>query len=89
MQLNIKALTITLAILWGLYLFWVVLFGGIFRTKILWASPEIANLVVSIYPGITFTIEGAFLALIWGFACGAFCGGVFGWLYNYLSRKFS
>lgn len=89
MQLNVKALAIVGAIGWGAILFWIVLIGGAFGIRALWASPEIANLVASIYPGITLTVGGAFLALIWGFACGAFCGGIFGWLYNWISRKVS
>lgn len=89
MQLNVKALAKTCGILWGLSLFWVVLIGGALRITTLWASPEIAKLVASFYPGITMSIGGAFLALVYGFFCGAFCGGIFGWLYNYLSRKLS
>lgn len=89
MQLNVKALAITGGILWGIYLFWVVLIGGAFGIRTIWASPDIAKIVVSIYPGLTLTVGGAFLALIYGFFCGAFCGGILGWLYNWISEKFS
>ncbi len=87
MQLSIKALTIAGGIFWGVTLFWEVLIGGALGISTLWTSPEIAKLVTSIYPGVTLTIGGAFLALIWGLACGAFCGGIFGWLYNRFSKK--
>lgn len=89
MQFNVKALAITSGILWGVTLFWEVLVGGALEISTLWTSPEVAKMVASIYPGVTLTVGGAFLALIWGLACGAFCGGIFGWLYNYLPRKFS
>lgn len=89
MQLNVKALAITGAILWGVILFWEVLIGGAFGIRTLWTSPEVAKMLASIYPWVTLTVGGAFLALIWGLACGAFCGGIFGWLYNWISRKFS
>lgn len=60
--------------------------GGALGIKTLWASPEIAKLVTSIYPGITLTVGGALLAFVYGLACGALCGGIFGWLYNRFSE---
>lgn len=89
MQISVKALAITSGILWGVTLFWEVLVGGALRMNILWTSPEIAKFIPQIYPGVTLTLGGSFLALIYGLACGAFCGGIFGWLYNCLARKFS
>ncbi len=82
MKLNIKALAQAGGIFWGVTLFWEILAGGAWGINTLWTSPEIAQLVASIYPGITLTVSGAFVALIYGFLCGALCGGIFGWLYN-------
>lgn len=89
MQLNVKALVIAGGIFWGVTLFWAILMGGVLGLNILWASPEVARIIVSIYPGITFTMGGVFLALIYGFLCGALCGGIFGWLYNWVLKKIS
>ena len=87
MEFNVKALAITGGILWGVTLFWEVLAGGVFGVNTLLTSPEAAGLLASIYPGVTLTVGGAFLALLWGFACGAFCGGGFALLYNWILRK--
>lgn len=89
MQLNVKALAITGGISWGVTLFWEVLVGGAWGINTLWTSPEIAKFIPQIYPGVTLTLGGAFLALIWGLACGAFCGGIFGLIYNWFVKKFS
>ena len=89
MKFNVKALSITSGIFWGVVLFWIVLIGGVWGISAFWASPEAAQIVTYIYPGITFTVEGAFLALIWGLFCGALCGWIFGWLYNRVSEKVS
>ncbi len=89
MQLNVKALVIAGGIFWGVTLFWEILMGGILGLSILWASPEVARMIVSIYPDITFTMSGVFLALVYGFLCGALCGGIFGWLYNWALKKTS
>ncbi len=82
MRLNVKALAQAAGIFWGATLFWEILVGGAWGINTLWTSPEIAQLVASIYPGITLTVGGAFVALIYGFLCGVLCGGIFGWLYN-------
>ena len=70
-------------------MFWVVLIGGALGIRAIAASPEMAELLASIYPGITLTVKGAIIALIWGLVDGAICGVIFGWIYNYFSRKFS
>ncbi len=89
MELNVKALSITSGIFWGVTLFWTVLAGGVWGINTFWASPEAAQMATYMYPGITFTIGGAFLALIWGLFCGVLCGGIFGYLYNKISRRIS
>jgi ABC-type nitrate/sulfonate/bicarbonate transport system permease component len=89
MRFNVKALAISTGIFWGVALFWEILAGGVWGIRTLWASPEVAELLASIYPGITFTLGGSLLALIYGFACGVVCGGVFGWLYNWVAEKLS
>lgn len=89
MELNIKAFAMAGGIFWGGTLFWEILMGGVFGLNTFWASPEIARMVVSIYPGITFTMGGVLLALAYGLLCGALCGGIFSWLYNWSLKKTS
>jgi hypothetical protein len=89
MQLNIKALAITGAILWGGSVFIEVLIGGAWRVTIFCLNPEIAKFLASVYPGVTFTLKGAFIGLLYGLFDGGIFAGLFGWLYNYFSRRFS
>jgi len=77
MKLNVKAMAITIAIIGGLGLFcltwWIILFEG--------ASYE-PNLISKIYRGYTFSPEGSFIGMIWGFIDGAFGGICIAWIYN-------
>jgi hypothetical protein len=85
MRLNVKALAVSLAILWGLGVFLVGL------ANLIWSGYAAAflNLLASIYPG--YHAAGAFGDLIVGTlyaVLDGFLGGlIFGWLYNYLARK--
>lgn len=81
MKLSIKALAITGAILWGIYMFLAALLAKA-NIEIIWFSNKIFDLLVSIYPGLSATIGGAFIGLIWGAVCGAICGGILSWVYN-------
>jgi ABC-type phosphate transport system permease subunit len=85
MKLNLKALTLSLAILWGA----CVLLVGL--ANLFWSGYAAAflNLLASIYPG--YHASGSFGDLIVGtlYAVldGAMGGLIFGWLYNYLAGK--
>jgi hypothetical protein len=85
MKLNLKALAVSLAILWGLGVFLVGL------ANLTWPgyAATFLNLLASVYPG--YHAAGSFGDLIVGTlyaVLDGFLGGlIFGWLYNYLARK--
>lgn len=85
MKFNIKALVLTVAILWGVAVF----LTGI--ANLIWSGygNTFLNCVASIYPGYHAT--GSFGDLIVGtlyaLVDGAVAGLVFGWLYNLLGAK--
>lgn len=78
-RLSIKALAVAGAVLWGGYLFLLVLLSDL---GIFWFSPEVLALMASIYPGLAVGITGAFIGLIWGLICGAICGAIIAWIHN-------
>jgi hypothetical protein len=79
MKLNIKAMALTFAIVFGLGLFlitwWIILFDGPSTTP---------NLVSKIYRGYTITPLGSLIGLAWASIDGAFGGACFAWIYNTL-----
>ncbi len=85
MKLNIKALTFSLAILWGGSVFLVGL------ANLVWPpyAASFLNLLASFYPG--YHASGSFGDLVVGalYAVldGAIGGLVFGWLYNCFASK--
>lgn len=79
-KLNVKALGLTLGIVWG---------GGIFILGFMslflnWGT-GIVNLMGSVYLGYHATLGGILIGTIWGFCDGAVCGALIAWLYNKLS----
>lgn len=83
MKLNLKALSVTLAILWAGAVFIVGLANLIWPTY----GQAFLKMLASIYPGYhatgTFgdTIAGSLYALV----DGAIAGLIFGWLYNLIA----
>ncbi len=86
-RLNVKALALTVALLWGGAVFVVGLahmiwpcYGGVFL-----------ELCASIYPG--YTVSGSFASVIVGTLYAILDGGIggliFGWLYNLIAGKLS
>ena len=79
MKLNIKAMTLTFAIVFGLGLFlltwWIILFDGPS------ADP---NLISKVYRGYTFTPHGSIVGLLWAAVDGACGGACIAWVYNML-----
>lgn len=80
-KLNVKAWAITGAILWGAYLFLASLLA-IGNVKFFGFSNQAFELLSSIYPGLTASIGGAFLGLVYGAICGAICAGLFSGVHN-------
>lgn len=77
MKLNIKAMALTVGILWGLALFvltwWIIIFDG--------PSTE-GTFISSIYRGYTITALGSLIGLAWALVDGLICGAIFAWVYN-------
>lgn len=80
-HLSIKALALTGALLWGVYLFFTALLSGLGIT-FMWVSAELVELLNTIYPGYVIGFGGAVVGLLYGLICGAVCGGLIAWLYN-------
>ncbi|HBQ21976.1 MAG: hypothetical protein A2Z91_01295 [Deltaproteobacteria bacterium GWA2_38_16] len=82
MKLNVKAFALTCGIFWGASLFlmtvWVVWRGEV--------SNGLLESFKPFYAGYALTYVGSAIGLVWGFLDGLFCGAVFGWLYNWLSK---
>ena len=77
MKLNVKALSLTAGILWGIAILlltiWFICFGYDGNTL---------SLIGKVYLGYSVTWGGAFIGLIWGFVQGFIGGAIFAWLYN-------
>jgi hypothetical protein len=83
MKLDVRAFSLTCALVWGLGLFaltwWIIAFEGYS------AEP---TFIGSIYRGYTITPMGSVIGLIWALPDGFIGGAIFSWLYNRLvSRK--
>ncbi len=77
MKLNLKAMTITFALICGLGLFmltwWIILLDG---------SSTDPNLISKVYRGYSFTPLGSIIGLAWGLFDGAIGGASIAWIYN-------
>lgn len=82
MKLNIRAMTLTFAVVFGLGLFlltwWVILFDGISTDP---------NLISTIYRGYSFSPLGSLIGFAWAFADGAVGGACIAWIYNLLVER--
>lgn len=80
MSLNIKALAITGAIVWG----GACLLGGL--ANLVWESYGVAclELAASVYPGYDGPdgLWSVIVLTLYGLVDGAVCGAIIGWLYN-------
>ncbi|MFQ6023604.1 MAG: hypothetical protein ACE5NW_12875 [Acidiferrobacterales bacterium] len=85
MKLDIKAMAITLALVWGILAMFLV---GV--ANLIWPNYGQAFLEVmaSIYPG--YTASASFgqmiLGTLYGLVDGAVAGAVFAWLYNRFAK---
>ncbi len=79
MKLDVKAFSMTCALLWGfgllLLTWWIIVFDG--------ATGE-AMMIGRVYRGYTISPLGSVIGLAWAFVDGLVGGAVFAWLYNRL-----
>ena len=86
MRLNVIALSLTSALVWGSAIFLVA------TENLIWPDYGRAflELAAAIYPGYQAapSIGSIVTGSVYGFVDGAIGGAVFAWLYNLLSRRF-
>lgn len=84
MKFNVIAFALAFGLWWG---------GGVFvLTWWLIAVGEVADvptIIERVYVGYSVTPLGSIVGLAWGFVCGAICGGILAWLYNFLAQRIS
>ena len=81
--LSPKALAMSLAVLWGAYVFLLGLVLTAFpNVKFFWISRELLEILATLYPGYAATVAGSFIGLFWGALCGAVGGLIIAWLHN-------
>lgn len=82
MKLNVKAMSLTIGLVWGLGLFlltwWIILFEG---------PNQDPNLLTHIYRGYSITPVGSLIGLIWALLDGVIGGACIAWIYNSLIPK--
>jgi hypothetical protein len=85
MSLDVKALAVTTAVVWGGCLF----FTGL--TNLAFPAYGLAwlQLAASIYPGYhgPAGLGSVIVVLLYGLLDGAVAGAIFGWLYNRIARR--
>ena len=85
MKLDIKAMSITVGLIWGVLAMFLV---GV--ANLIWPAYGRAFLEVmaSIYPGYTATASfgQVILGTLYGLVDGAIAGAVFAWLYNRFAK---
>ena len=82
MKLNVKALALAGALLWGFGLllctWWILLLDG----------PSYAPTVIArVYRGYSFTFAGSLIGFVWAFFDGLIGGAVLAWLYNIFAAR--
>lgn len=80
-KLNVKALGLTLGIVWGAAL----LIMGIVATFFNYGDGFVGALG-SLYCGYKATILGSLIGGVWGFIDAGICGVIIAWLYNKLAK---
>ena len=82
MKLNIKAMALTFAIVFGLGLFlitwWIILIDG---------ASTAPNFLSKVYRGYSITPLGSIIGFAWAFIDGAFGGACIAWVYNKLANN--
>ena len=82
MKLNIKAFSLTCAILWALTIllttYWIIISGS---------GGNTLSLIRKFYFGYSVSWLGGIIGAIWAFVDGLICGAIFAWLYNKLASE--
>jgi hypothetical protein len=82
MKLNVKALSITCGLVWGVGLFlltwWIIFIDG--------ATGE-ATLIGLVYRGYSISPIGSVIGFFWALVDGLIIGAIFAWIYNLVSRR--
>jgi len=78
---KIKTTAITIGLFWAVCLFIITLISY----KIGYGK-EFLKSIVSIYPGFSITIKGAFIGLIWGFLDGFIGTYLFVWVWKFIDK---
>ena len=85
MKLDVKALALTVGLIWGLAILIVS------SANLIWPNYGRAflDLVASVYPGYhpSSSVGSVIGGTLYGFVDGASGGAVFGWLYNLFARR--
>jgi len=80
MKLNVKALALTVGLIWGCTLFgmtwWMIAFDG--------ATGE-STLIGKLYRGYTVSPMGSLIGLLWAFPDGLIGGALIAWIYNFFA----
>ena len=79
-KLNVKALGLTLGIVWASGIFLM----GLTSTFTNWGL-DFFTLMGSVCIGYSNTFGGTLIGTIWGFCDGAVCGALIAWIYNKFS----
>lgn len=84
--LNPVALGVSFGVLWGIY---VLLLGLLIKEGVqtVWISPEVYDLLVSVYPGFEATVNGSIVGFLWGLADGFIGGLLVGLVYNFVQKR--
>ena len=83
---NWKALAFTGAAMWGGYLFLAAVFA-MQGSEFWWFNGTSFAFLMTVYLGLSATMNGAIVGLVWGAVCGGVCGGLTAWLYNWGNKK--
>jgi hypothetical protein len=82
MKLNVRAFSITTALIAGVGLFlatwWIILFEG---------ASDAVTFIGRVYRGYSISPLGSVFGLIWGLVDGFIGGLIFSWLYNLFSGE--
>ena len=80
MKLDVKAFSMTCALVWGFGLFlltwWIIAFDGATADPIF---------IGKLYRGYALSPTGSFIGLAWALVDGAIGGAIFAWIYNRLA----
>ena len=81
MKLNVKAMAISAALIWGVLAMFLI---GL--SNLIWSgyAQAFLDLMASVYPGYkaTASFQQVIIGMLYGVLDGAICGMLFAWLYN-------